>query len=396
MSEGERMVSVLVISPVSSVMNEYECSYSDRTLIKKYSNQFRLLVENLIAIQVDFEVGDERLLAKHAHVKDGFIHIEKSCYDTIFVSEGNLIDKSTYALLEEFSKQGGRIIFVNERPKYIDGSERQETDKIKAIDVQNRRDMLEKLIRFMGHPRVVEICNKSDLTIAHDFVIHTRQLKDKLRIHIWNSSVSATSDVFISVRGAVSLYKVNLSDGIREQIPSFLEGNVKTFACLTIAAQESIVINTEIRTPGATKKELMSEQKIENSQVGLRELNCLTINKAKFAINGSELSKEIQVILIENELYASIEGGEKEKNVLISYRFMCDDFTKMKQDIRLEVEDEHTEKIVVNGHALSSGRLGWWIDKSIGEYDISDYLKTGENIVERRFARFQLGEEIKS
>lgn len=119
---------------------------------------------------------------------------------------------------------------------------------------------------------------------------------------------------------------------------------------------------------------------MDNITVRPSDLNCLTIDKASFSINGSPFSEEKPVIRMVDELYAAVNHAEGDLNAAIDYRFVCGGDLN-ESDIRLAAEDENCLRIEVNGCTIKTARENWWIDKCIGEYTIAGFLRPGVNHV---------------
>ena len=125
MREGERLCRVLVIPPILGMMSEYREASGNRERNMRHSSQFRLLLENLLNLQVDFEIGDENLMRRFAAVENGRIRLGNCAYDWVFVADSDYNRSSTMKLLQTFAKQGGRLAYVNSIP---DGAEENTAD----------------------------------------------------------------------------------------------------------------------------------------------------------------------------------------------------------------------------------------------------------------------------
>ena len=385
MTEGERDVHTLVIAPTSSIMCEYACPMGDQTKIKQYSSQMRMLAENLLDIQVDFELGDEQLLAKYGRVENGRIQLGRSNYDLVFVAQGDDLDGGTWDMLKRFSIQGGMVVFVNDRPGFVDCEPNHEISQLPAYDVQNRRELLEKLICYLNYPRTVEIRNQDDLKISTGFSVHTRQLPGGgFRIHVWHGVVSAQRKVVLSVPGECGLYRIAPENGERTALPSFSDGRGRTQVLLTVASKENLLLETGERVSviGTT---LLAEKQVSDMRVELCHRNCLTIDHAAYSINGSPFSHQMPVIRLVDKLYREVEQAAEELDVVLEYHFRCSDAAVLEEKLTLALEDAHCDCIEINGRPVEKAREGWWIDKCIGEYTITPWVHTGDNRISLRY-----------
>lgn len=160
------------------MMSEYREASGNRERNMRHSSQFRLLLENLLNLQVDFEIGDENLMRRFAAVENGRIRLGNCAYDWVFVADSDYNRSSTMKLLQTFAKQGGRLAYVNSIP---DGAEENTADWPGTKLVQNRRDMLDKYLRYAGFPRTLTLLNPRTLTVASGLAVHVRRVENRLR-----------------------------------------------------------------------------------------------------------------------------------------------------------------------------------------------------------------------
>ena len=88
------------------------------------------VMETLEAAQIQYHLGDSRIMQRHATVEDGRLIIGTQRYSVVVVPPCDCLGDITCNLLEEFKRQGGKIIFVDEIPKYLAGFE---SDRFKRI-----------------------------------------------------------------------------------------------------------------------------------------------------------------------------------------------------------------------------------------------------------------------
>jgi hypothetical protein len=123
-TEGEPVQDLLVIHPVESTWARYvqdngeELQALDERLIK--------LRNALLQNHVDFDYGDEEMLARHGKVRrarDGRparLALNRAAYTTVLVPPLVTVRASTLALLERFARAGGTVVFAGEAPDYVD------------------------------------------------------------------------------------------------------------------------------------------------------------------------------------------------------------------------------------------------------------------------------------
>lgn len=125
MAQGEPVCDLLVINPVESVWAQVHLSWSKglglqdehlKTLEEKYQTLFTWLLES----QIDFDYGDEEMIARLGDVDSGMLKVGCAKYKTVLISGMETIRSSTLKLLDQFVEAGGKVIVAGEFPEYID------------------------------------------------------------------------------------------------------------------------------------------------------------------------------------------------------------------------------------------------------------------------------------
>lgn len=125
MADADPVCGVLVINPIESVWarsrsGAFRGLESVREginrLEERYRDTFRILTDN----HIDFDYGEEDILARHGSVRDGLLCVGKCAYHTVLVAGMETMRTTTWELLEEYREQGGRLVFAGEAPGYVD------------------------------------------------------------------------------------------------------------------------------------------------------------------------------------------------------------------------------------------------------------------------------------
>jgi hypothetical protein len=125
LSQGEPVCDVLVIHPVESVWAQIHPGWCNglgpkADPIKKLETQFAELFHWLQGAQIDFDYGDEGILAEHASIDGEDFLVGQMRYKTILVGGCTTIRSTTLKLLERFAEVGGKVIFAGDIPEYVD------------------------------------------------------------------------------------------------------------------------------------------------------------------------------------------------------------------------------------------------------------------------------------
>ena len=125
MNEGERVCDTLVINPVESMWCRIHKGWakwletiSDECL--ETEKQYKELYNKLLADNVEYDYGDEEMMSRLAYAENGVLYVGKAKYRNVIVSRMVTMRSTTYNLLKEFERQGGKVIVIGEPPRYID------------------------------------------------------------------------------------------------------------------------------------------------------------------------------------------------------------------------------------------------------------------------------------
>lgn len=70
--------------------------------------------------RIDFDYGEEDIMARHAHAENGTLHIGSCAYGKVLVAGVDTLRSSTLRLLTDYAAQGGALIFAGNPPSFVD------------------------------------------------------------------------------------------------------------------------------------------------------------------------------------------------------------------------------------------------------------------------------------
>lgn len=378
MTEGKRDLHTLVLSPMVNVMSEYKDPWHDNTAIANISAQFRILIENLLDCQLDFEIGNEALICEKALVANGVLTLGNCKYDTVFVPEIRFITPELLQILSEFAFEGGCLYFCGGKPEHLIDGTKLDTQNIPGNIIANRGKTIEKMIECQDIKRFGTVCSIYDNRPIDGIYMHTRTLKDGKRVHIWSKNHFPGGKFVFRSDGIFDVYKYDIQTG-KEVILKTTYSLGESFTVIELNEKDNLILN--FREHKLCKKhyaEILSSQKISDIKIIDSEKNCLVIDKARIS-TGIGFSELQPVIWFNDELY-SPERTEP-LDITVRYCFNCDSALDTS-DVELCFEDEESKQLTVNGIIIAAGRKGWWIDKCIGVYEIGEQLHSGENVID--------------
>lgn len=122
MTRGKEVRDLLVIHPVESMWMLFHTHWRKDPKIEEYDAMLIQMSNTLLAANIDFDYGDEDILARHGKVRksDGRLMVNLAEYKAVIVPPMLTIRSTTLELLKKFAAAGGTVIFAGDVPEYID------------------------------------------------------------------------------------------------------------------------------------------------------------------------------------------------------------------------------------------------------------------------------------
>ena len=121
LSQGKRVADILLIHPIESAWALY--SPKEKSAVDELNKKFVDILHTLLGIHRDFELGDESIIARHGRISEGKFMVGEKAYSLVIVPPALTLRDSTIRLLEEFTSQGGKVLFLGEKPTLIEARE---------------------------------------------------------------------------------------------------------------------------------------------------------------------------------------------------------------------------------------------------------------------------------
>lgn len=379
MTEGVREVQTLILAPTDSVAADYAADYENRSV--RISCAYRMLLENLLDLQLDCELGDETLIADAGYIRDGAFCIGRAAYRQIFVSETATLRGTTVRLLTHFVQAGGTVIYVTDKPQLVDG----EPGTVPPGPVvQNRRALLEKLIRRLHLRRSAAVYEPGGEHLRRGVLLHTRTLEHGKRIHVWSS---------IDCKPGRAVIAVPLDTPERYSPVQLDPATGRARRLKAVCGEDALLIHTELPGGGNTVIEITERtdaphepfetvgiQPIRHAETALCDENAYTVDYARVSVNGQPYTEEQPLVHTVDWLYRELKAysAQTAVPVQVEYTVSCDRALDTG-GISLIAEDEPIASIEVNGQPVPLNRTGYWIDRGFGRYSIGHLLRPGIN-----------------
>ncbi len=380
LSDGERIARVAVIHPMRSAW----ALGSEQS--KFISSDFRELQNHLVDLHIDYDLIDEGEFAK-AQISSGILKVGDITYNLVIVPRVFTLAESSVKMLDSFSKNDGRIYFVGERPKTVEGSYTNPIvsliNDINALDIQNTRNVIQKVFRF--NP-VEQPYNLLDEDMSNEVKgLASRYIKNEncSYLYCFNYQKGAKINTCLRHQGLCEFTEIDIISSEQNVLSvsfdgkySYAELNVNSGCGLLIKIKENTVSNADVSEKIITKT-------LDIFNVETPSDNCLTIDIGKISFNNGEYSELCNVVNNTDSIYKKIAEMKSDMTVNVEYSFMTD-FNKMPDKIYLAFEESRFVSAQVNGHTVEN-ECGWFVDKEIIKFNISDYVINGLNTVTIRY-----------
>lgn len=367
-SQGKQKNNILLLSALTSTYSQQYRADKGKTI----SAQFRKTVENLLAKQYPFDIGDERIMRDFAYVtEDGCLQIGECTYNHILISESINLEKTTWELLKQLCEKGVKIAFINAKTEKCSGEEIPEEYQ-SVLDcpvIANRAGLIEKYFRSIGYRRKVKVIDICGGQVCDELILSVTENEKEIRIFAQNTACGRYVDGCLFVNDYGQFYR-------NEKLNTAI-GQKGVYTNVKIPPMGHIAIRlVKGEKPVLVKEKFLCAAALSSHSAKLTEDNSLNIDKAYFEING-EKSDLIDTVLLQDEINRAVNQKRLGKTAVeVVYCFQQKD---MLERLQIAVETRGAEKIVYNGKEISERFNGWYIDKGIRLTNVTDLQKIGEN-----------------
>lgn len=318
LSGGDDNVDVLVIHPQTTARTMYDDTNECHKTITDYSEGFVKQLQILERKHVNFHLGDEIMMERHASVDGKYLVIGEKKYSRVIVPENLILFDNTKKLLDEFKANGG--VFES-----FDGIE------------------------------------ENDIIDIPEITYCERHYDDY--------------DMYYFVNSTEDTYIANIKKG--NKVMDVATGELSDFdGEHTFRRYESLVVIDDHNA----RCEVKAEEEMRGLDLGGKwEIadvsdNSITLDYCDYYFDGVLEEKDGYVL---NAMYRALEK-KGETHIRMEYKVKAD---YIPEKLYLAVETPEIFRISVNGKAVDSKPCGYFRDKAFQKLDISGLLTKGDNII---------------
>jgi hypothetical protein len=403
LSQGEQVNRVLVLEPTTTAWM-YQ---GDGAKLKEIGDSFFKLVMALEGAQVEYDIGDEDVIARHGSLDGRHLRIGNRTYQQVVLPPliENLNSK-TKAFLDQVG-----TVATGMSPERVDGAATMaSTGSSSALPADWMLKVNTLVAQLQDNQKKegfgIERTPGDQGILFH----HRRHVADGEILFLVNTSIEHPSSgvVLSNLRGAEAW---NLYTGEIKPFPSArLDSGISVKFDLPPSGSLLLFLSqkpVEGEFPHETVATLASTGPVKISRL---EPNVLTLDYVDVTAGG-ETKRDIYFYQA-NQFAWQKNGLERDpwdsavqfKDELIrktfppgsgftaSYKFNIEGAVPKGLAIVIERPDLYT--ITCNGQTVKAKRNDWWLDKAFGRIGIASVARTGENVVTIKASPFTMYHEL--
>ncbi len=406
---GKPECDLLVLNPIESVWaRSYSGAFrglstTDRE-IQRLEQQYTALFHILSGNQIDFDYGEEDIMARHGKVENGVLYVGGCAYRKVLVAGMDTLRAGTLALLESFAARGGEVIFAGDAPAYVDALPSNQAQKLaeKCTRVAFEEKAIAQAAKSGTEVRIVDGPEKEDLKknlFVQSFrveggrmvmLLNVNREKDYDDVTI-DLGTGAYPELWDARSGKVTRPVFRELDGRILLTMDLEKGGERIFL---LADRQRELPDTEC-FPGGEPVKLPDTFRYRLTEPNICVLDMVSVADDKGnAIPRTEVLKADRALrdilgipyrsgdMLQPWYQIKYKGGNTTLLSSISLEYDVE-IEKTPGDIRLAVEDlAHIRRILVNGEEISLTGSGKWVDICFDELKIpAGVLTTGRNTI---------------
>jgi len=397
MAQGEPVCDLLVINPVESVWAQVHLGWANQLnaqveAVKKLEEHYAQLFTWLLESQIDFDYGDEAMLADLASVDGKTLNVGCAHYKTVLVSGLETIRASTLALLREFSAGGGKVIVAGEAPRYIDALEEPQNIEQGISNFEGISWSKNAICGELSTPQATvsapdifgQLRKTADGLIFAALNVNSDERREHAEVRIQTDLSIAEFDCETGMVTAVETQNIN---GCQIFETDFPKGGQKLWVA------SPAMINRAQRP--ISKVQVATFNKIDGPyDFSLSEPNVCVLDFAQYRFDDSEWQAVNEVLKIDQQVrdkYGVMRrGGEMLQPWFVAkqpVKTLCDvelcfgfKMAEMPGWIDLVIEEPENFEVEVNASPLSFEKAERWIDIAFHRVRIpQEMLREGVN-----------------
>ena len=394
LAEGEVRFSLLVLHTIESGWLVTD----DRTETDKYAKKLLGVMNALEDAQLQYHLGESRLIERHGRVENGTFRVGTQSYSAVIVPPAKCLDENTFRMLRQFAKQGGTVLFTEEIPTYLNGVKTNEV-------IEFAKDHFLTGAEFIA-AHIPERCRYLSLKTEDE------AQKGQIRTTVRHFDEQGLTMVYLCHFGGEEATLTLTVKGKSAGMFDAVSGQI-TPACFEKRG-EYLDLHTQVPAGGSViffvyeheeiepakpeishKGDPISEKLKGEWKVSAADSNAFTLDFCDVWVNGEKIGENIPV----SEVQETLCAYGKAVDAKIVFPFFVKELAFSA--CRLLLETPEMFEVFVNGQKAEKKILGYSHDPCLQSMDIYRYLREGRNEIclscrfEQSEAVYQMLEDIK-
>jgi hypothetical protein len=376
LSQGRRVVDILVIHPIGSAWALYRpgATYGVDQLDRALDDLLMTLMRN----QWDFHLGDEMLMEPGAPCEATVttddtgprLDVGQMSYRVVIVPPGVTLAENTVQLLGEFAEAGGVVLAMEPTPTLINGRPTDTPvlpETTRPVRTDTLPTMLDELlpfdVRVPGRPAIWA---------------HHRRIGDADCYFLANTDLDSGGMATVQLRGTGRLESWDPASGEVRPLPSRQSDDVTEVVLDFLPLASHLLVLHRDQPPAMVEppaERVVAEVTLDDTwDLALGGPNALTLDTPQVRIGDEDGWSEPMHILDAHGAVAKAGAG-----TIFALRFTFDVPVCPVNPVYLVVESPERFEITVNGQPVPSDDAGWWTDISFRKVDVSAVVRAGRN-----------------
>ncbi|HUU92701.1 MAG TPA: glycosyl hydrolase [Phycisphaerae bacterium] len=425
MTRGREVRDLLVIRPIESMWALCRAGWQNDPAVAAYDQAAIDLRDTLLGANIDFDYGDEDILARHGKVgRSGgaaTLKVAGAAYKAAVVPPMLTIGKTTLALLERFRKAGGTVVFAGAPAAHVDGKPASGAEELASACTRTsaRGARLVKAVEPTCRRVSIADAAGNELRPALHLL---REDRDAFYLFVCNTGHDYTRGLKGVRDRGVRLRTVDLPD-VRVSGPADCRGQPleldtetgKVFAADARRRGSGWEVRTSLAPLGSRvfvfpksasrkvpprrrKMKTVRKQTLAGARwnIALSEENNLVLDRPRFRIDGGRPRAADDVLEADHAVRDALgiprRGGQMVqpwmrppadpgKHVAVTLNYTFDVRAIPSGALFLALEQPHRYRVAVNGLPVNTDAdAGWWVDRSLRRLPVDPaVLRLGTN-----------------
>ncbi|MBN2411160.1 hypothetical protein JXQ31_05655 [candidate division KSB1 bacterium] len=399
LASGRQVNKTLVLEPTTSTWMYYSSVKSNQRF-GEIGAQFTDFLNRLEKLQIEYDLGCENIINDHGKIIDGKFAVGERIYEIVVLPPGmDNLNAPTFALLEKFLQQGGKVLCFTEPPDYINGVK---TDKCRNLAESNKNSWLSfnSVTENAANRLISTNIQFTNPDNSGGLLFHHRRLFDDGQLlFLVNSSLDEASKGELFIKGA-SVQVMNAITGETGPYPALQTGNKLKISFDLLPANSLALLVNNSGVQEVTEENVQAARIIQTEDPGkiLRtKPNTFTLDYCTLKL-GDNVYENIYFYTASFKIFQHygfednpwVSSSQYKTDILDKDNFGEDtgfeavfpfeiDSDLDTDGLKVVAERPDLFKISVNEHPVQPIKGEWFLDRSFAVYDIASLVTSGKN-----------------